>query len=278
MSEGTTQSPEETRVAEYTSLFRTHQEMMQISEERHKDKNYGPYVVEGEKDGRLLVFVGVSHSNDPNHRQWSIVKAKWQDFVSHKNPSKHLFIEGGIRPISDDLDSAIVNDGDPGFVQYHAQNDNVTFSSVEPDRVEEVEHLLEGFSQEEVMAYYFARQVEAWARGYKDSESDWRKFVQPSMDRYKTIEALGGLDLSVDNLIKIYEKVFGHKFNPEDRVKLNDESNPGLNPVASACNDLRDSRLMQGILEKYESGHDAFINYGSGHAITMEPAIRELLK
>ncbi len=84
-------------------------------------------------------------------------------------------------------------------------------------------------------------------------------------------------DLSRESLIQMYEDVFGHKLNPEDRAVLNDESNPGINPVASACNTLRDRKLMDAITEKIQSGYDVYASYGSGHAITMEPALRELI-
>ncbi len=265
-------------VEAYTSFFRTHQEMERIGEERYRNGEDDPYVVEGEKDGRLLVFAGVRHSNDPSHGQWPIIEAKWQEFVAHKNDKKHLFIEGGVGKIPSDVDRAIIERGDPGFIQHHAQEDDISFSAVEPDRQEEVEYLLNKFSREEMMAYYFARQVESWARGYKDSELDWRKYTQGSMDRYETFDALSDMDLSVDNLVNIYETVFGHSFDPENRSVLNGESSPAKNPVASACSSLRDAKLMEGILEKFQAGYDVFINYGSGHAIILEPALRELLK
>lgn len=265
-------------VEAYISLFRTHQEMEDLAEERYRGGEFDPYIVEGEKDGRLLVFVGVRHSNDPGHQQWPAIEAKWREFVNHKNPKKHLFIEGGVGPIPDDLSQAIIVNADPGFIQHHAQEDEIEFSAVEPDRQEEVEFLLSRFSREEMMAYYFARQVESWARGYKDSEPDWRVYTQRSMDRYKTFQALSGMDLSVDNLTTVYEAVFGHEFDSENRNVLNDESSPAKNPVASACSSLRDAKLMEGILEKFQAGYDVFVNYGAGHAFVLEPALREMLK
>jgi hypothetical protein len=266
-------------VETYTSLFRTHKEMERIGEERYHNGEADPYVVEGEKDGKLLVFAGVRHSNDPDHAQWQTIKTKWQEFVSHKNEKKHLLIEGGVNPmIPDNIDRAIVVMADTGFIQHLAQKERISICCVEPDRKEEVDYLLSRFSPEELMAYYFARQVESWARGYKDSEPDWRKYTQGSMDRYETFQALSGMDMSVDNLVAIYEKVFGHDFDPEDRNTLNGESSPAKNPVASACSNLRNIKLMEGILEKFQAGYDVFVNYGAGHAFVLEPALRELLK
>lgn len=265
-------------VDDYVKLFRTHQQMQEIGKLRHQNGEDNPYIVEGAKDGKLLLFVGTRHSNDPDYGQWPIIEAKWREFVDHKNNKKHLFIEGGVRPIPDELNRAIIERADPGFIQYHAQNDKISFSSVEPGRQEEVDFLLEKFSREGVMSYYFARQVESWARGYKDAEPDWREYTQKGMDDYKIFTALNGMDLSVNNLVKVYEKVFNHPFDQNDRNTLNGESSPARNQVASACSSLRNMKLMEGILEKFSAGYDVFINYGAGHAFVLEPALRELLK
>lgn len=260
-----------------TPKFRTHQEMMEIGNVRHLDENHGPYVVEGESQGKLLMFVGCSHSNNPEHRQWPLVRAKWDAFLAHNNPKKHVFIEGWVRKMEGSQAEVIAEHGDAGFINMLAQEDGVEHSCVEPDRGEEARYLREKFTPHEVLAYYFARQLEAWARGGKETCPSWEEWIQKGMWKYGQMEEWSDQDLSLDSLVGVYEEVFAHSLDPEDRPKLNDESNPALNPVASACNDLRDRKLFESIVEKLHQGYDIFVNYGSGHIITMEPALRKLI-
>ncbi len=127
------------------------------------------------------MFVGCSHSNDAAHRQWPVLKAKWANFLQHKNSKKHVFIEGWLRPMQGDEEDVIKNHGDGGFINLLVQKAGVEHSCEEPNRSEEAHYLRGLFTPQEVLAYYFARQLEAWARGGRLSCPSWETWVEQGM-------------------------------------------------------------------------------------------------
>lgn len=258
----------------YVKLFRTHQQMEDVY--KTHSGTY-PRIVKVEGSGKALFFMGSAHSNDPKHPQWDKIRSCFQEFLEHKNQKKHVFVEGGKRSMLDSLDEMIIKDGDPGLTQFLAKEGGVPYSSPEPNRTEEVDFLLsEGYTAKQIIAYYFARQLEQWIRGGRKSNPDWRAYLTDTIDRYAKIHSWEGEDLSLENVIKIYEEVYGHKLEPENQKLLNSESNPGLVPLVSACSQLRDRALFTAIYEKWSDGCDVFVTYGSGHAIVLEPALKEL--
>src|SRR5690606_38058919 len=52
-----------------------------------------PYLLHYTHGSTLLYLFGVSHSNDPEHQQWSILEREWQQFVAHQNPHKVVLYE-----------------------------------------------------------------------------------------------------------------------------------------------------------------------------------------
>lgn len=263
-------------VEDYVKLFRTHQQMEDVYK---TDSGTYPRIIKGKGSGKVLFFMGSAHSNDVKHPQWGKIRTSFQEYLENPNPKKHVFVEGGKRSMLDSLDEMIIKDGDPGFTQFLAREGGVSYSSPEPNRTEEIDFLLsQGYSAKQIIAYYFARQLEQWVRGGRESNPDWRAYLTDTLDRYAKIHSWEGEDLSLDNAIKIYEEVYGHKLEPENQKLLNSESNPGLVPLVSACSQLRDRSLFAAIYEKWKSGFDVFVTYGSGHAIVLEPALKGLIK
>lgn len=236
-----------------------------------------PYLVKGKSRGRMLVFIGSEHSNDPSHQQWKKMKVCFQEFLENSNTKKYVFVEGGVRPLRGSLNEMIIQDGDPGFAQFCAAENHIPYSSPEIGITGEVNSLLGlGYTPKQIIAYYFARQLDQWARGDKKHSSDWRVYMTYCMNNYAKVHSWGDEDLSLEGAIRIYEEVYGHKLEPENRDLLNNESNPGLVPLVSASSQLRDRSLFTAIYEKWQDGSDVFVVYGSGHAIVLEPALLEL--
>jgi hypothetical protein len=82
--------------------------------------------------GRLLYF-GAEHTNDPAHRQFAEIEKLWNEVC----PAV-IFSEGGIWPLENFREQAILRHGEPGLVWFLAARDGIVISSLEPERKAEV--------------------------------------------------------------------------------------------------------------------------------------------
>lgn len=54
-----------------------------------------PYILKYERGGRLLIFFGARHSNDPEDAQWIDLEKHWKAFIGHTNSRKIVLYEQG---------------------------------------------------------------------------------------------------------------------------------------------------------------------------------------
>lgn len=261
-----------------SNIFRTHQEMDAVYQKLGVQGGAEqPYILDYKRDGQRLLFFGSLHSANPEHPQVGALDKSWQGFVESPNPKKHVFTEGSLRQVSGKTkEQAIFSDAESGQICWLAQGADIPITSPEPDRKEEIDYLHEkGFSYEQIITYYFSRQMLQWINYDHENQPDWRVYAD-RVQLYKAVHDWGGLDLSLESMLAIYKEQLGKEFSIDDKQTLYNLSDPTQNPVSSASGLLRDKKLYSAIEDKWQSGYDVFVVYGSGHAIVLEPALEKL--
>lgn len=259
--------------------FRTHQQMAEVYQKRHEKGEQGPYILELDNSGQMLIFFGVSHSNDPEDKQWSVLDTKWQSFIEHDNHSKVLIIERqDTNPNGLTREEALQKYSESGLAAWSANESGVQTESGEPDRVDEIEYLKERFSVAEIMTYYFGRQMLQWYTQDKRVSPDWVDYASETIRLYSSLECWNDEQLNLGKTLTWFKQQTGKDFDSDDRSTLYALSDPSQSVVSSASGSFRDRHLFQKIQSKWHDGYDVFIVYGSGHAIVLEPALKELIR
>ncbi len=252
--------------------------------EEYSERSITPgksYIYEIEKDDRVLYYIGVAHIYNLTDQQIEGMRTKFAEFVQKTSGRDRIvLVEGGIRPVAESEEEAMKSGGEPNLVTFWAAGENIDIFSPEPDRQQEANHLLEQFSKEEVMHYYFARQVNQWNLMKRPVTLDTH--MERTLKRHQDLLNWEGFDFSLENMIKIHQQIIGKEFNPEDWQLFQDLSDPrkniaAANKVCAESSRFRDTHIVSEILRLWGEKKNIFIVYGRTHAIMQEPALRKLL-
>lgn len=242
-----------------------------------------PYTISAVIHGQNVEFNGMNHVNNPEDASLNRVEQRLNNFIqTSTNPI--VFVEGGMCDVAGlDRDSAIQKYSEPGLITKVALDAGVEVQSPEPPIEEEVSELLKLFSPNQIMQYYFSRQLFQWYRN-KDQDSEMgsaQEYIDNKMQRYATVPGLELAPKDYDTLAGIFAEKFG--FRPEEmpenlaRQKLHDESSPS-NPVSAASGDIRDRYIFEQISNAAAEGRDVFIVYGSYHSFVFEQMVADIKK
>lgn len=252
--------------------------MHEIYQQRAQKGLKPPIVLEYATNVQKLVFFGVSHSNDPNDEQWPILEDKWQAFLQNPNPNKIVITESHLT--ADELADksrvkALADHSESGLMVWLAVQASVEVVSGEPDREAEIEHLKKTYSNAEIMAYYFGRQMFQWLTRDHRTSPDWQEYARDSVAKYNSL-GVWGEDFDLELVLAWFGETMGKPFGPKDKETLYALGDPSQSVVSSASGRFRDEHLLGLIQARWQQGKDIFAVYGSGHAIVLEPALEEL--
>jgi hypothetical protein len=258
--------------------MRTSSEMQDIYVELGEIASRELYTVSNHTDMQWLDFVGTRHSNDVDDPQWHNIDDVWRPFLAHKNPKKVVFTEGHTDFGGwETAEQAILEGSDPGYTAWLAHEAEVELVSPEPDRTEEINAVRAmGFSLNEIIVYYFARQMNQWVTRDHLSNPGWEAYATRLLENYQAVHDWDGETLELDLVLKQYEQVAGKPFDIEDKLGLNKLSDPSYNPVSDASGRFRDGVILDAVKAKWAEGYDIFAVFGSGHAIVLEPVLKSL--
>lgn len=237
-----------------------------------------PYIVKLERGDQLLVFFGCRHTNDAGDKQNAAIEEQWQIFINHQNKKKLALCEGGLRPYEPHKELAIEKYSEPGLLTWLANNDNIQLISPEPDDDAEVNYLFsQQFSVDEIMTYYFGRQMHQWLRADRQHQPEWKAYANHHISSYAKLESLRKYNLDLEKVLEMYHATTGINFSDRDDGQLYKVSAPTTNSVSAASGDYRNISLFKAIGQHWANGEDTFTLFGSGHAIVLEPALKRLL-
>lgn len=232
-----------------------------------------PYFYRSNRDDQFLFFLGVKHTFDPEDPQFGKIKEYWEQYLKKtKNGKRIVLIEGGIRPVEALNKTAIIKNGEMGFVTNQAFKNSIEIISPEPNFVLQIKQLESNFTKEEIIYYYFARIVLQWQRIIK--KPDLGSYVDHFMKRYSQSLLWSNFDFSFANFVKLHDQSYEHKFNEKKCTCFYNDSNPEESLVANAVSSFRDTYLLDSILKEWNKGKNIFIAYGHGHMMKMKKVLK----
>lgn len=250
-------------------------------EEYRQTKHPDSYFFKIEKSKQYLYYIGARHSFDPDNPVFNTIRECWKDFLNKTQGRERLvLVEGGKRPVSENEPLAIREGGEAGFVTFLAAREHIDADSPEPSNLYEVGKLLNKFSKEEIIYYFFIRQVAQWNR--MEQKPTLERYITKTLERYRAHLRWDGFNFSMENMKKIHRKLFGTKFDRNRRDFIDNLTNPTItdtvtNRVSCESGILRDTYIVDQIKTYWEQGKSLFIVYGKTHAIVQEPAIKAAL-
>ncbi len=251
-------------------------------EEYSKTEHPIPYLFKIEKDNKHLFYFGEAHSFDPTNLQWVKLKEFWQEFIKVTEGKKRIvFTEGGLRPVEENEEKAILEHGGMGLITFLASLENIEVFSPEPSDTFERNELLKSFSKDEVQYEYFARMVYQWGR-MQEPKSDFIKYMTGFLEKEKKVSEWTDFDFSIDNMRIIHQKLFGKGFNENDTEFFYSIVDPVketsvINKIARSSSNIRDIYIVGKIKEYWNEGYSVFIQYGCSHVVMQEPLLKEVL-
>ena len=246
-------------------------------------KHKTPYTLLLNSGPNYLYYFGERHLFKPIDAQWDELKIFWNDFLEKTKGQKRIvFTEGGIRPVEETEEDAIVKHGGMGLVTYLANKENIERHSPEPDEKYERAELEKTFSRDMIQYYYFARLVLQWGKK-NDPKPDFNEYMTVYLENDKKESGWDDYDFSLDNMKKIHSDLFSSNFDENDTNFFYDVSNPvviksEINKVSAASSVIRDEYIVGEIQKYINDGYSIFAEYGCSHVVMQEPALRELFE
>jgi len=242
-----------------------------------------PYLVEITRPSQSLLFYGSEHTNNPTHPQFQDIEERWNRFVTSTSEPIAL-VEGRFDEVSEsetnDRTTSITNGGEAQFLVHLARKDGVEVDSPEPDRVWEANELAKEFGRDNVVFYYFIRQMGWWNRFTEkpDIQTEANKMLQLMEKSYQWDD----VDFSTERMAAIHAELFDKPLAWDDTKWVYDITTPTpqdyiTNELARRSGELRDDYILKQITDYWQAGKSPFLVFGSAHAIRLEPALRKVL-
>lgn len=243
-----------------------------------KKSDVHPYFFTLKNKGKILYYLGVQHSWDPDNPQFDFIKIKWNEFLSSaKNPTG--VVESRNWKVFDTENEAILKGGEINFMAYLCNQKDIPISCFEPDRGSEMNALLEHFPREQIEYYYFARVVSQWHRLTQKPAID--SYLSQFLQRDREVSGWKDFEFSVENIKEIHKQLFKTELDFNDAEFFSKIENPTrednpLKDLVRAVGSCRERAIIKGIKNVWEQGQDLFIVYGRGHALKHEEILRQI--
>ena len=250
-------------------------------DEYSKTEHKTPYFYIFQSKEQLLYYFGSSHSNDPNHSQFSLLKEKWREFIDKTNGAKRAVIVEA-RELSKKeftLEESIISRGEVGAGAYLASESGSFLVFGEPQDSDIVDYLLKNFSKEEKLLFFESIAIKFWHKN-KINKS-MQEFLSNHTNKYRKLLNWPDLIISVELIDSIHRKLFDQGLSIDNEKIFSQITNPAI--INSRINELSRSQSMYrneyilSQIEKYwRGGYNIFVIYGAGHAVMQEPVIYSL--
>jgi hypothetical protein len=252
-------------------------------EQYSKIRHNTPYILSLKSGENFLYYFGERHLFKPVDPQWDELKSFWTEFLDKTRGQKRIvFTEGGIRPIEESEEQAIIKHGGMGLATFLAHQEKIDTHSPEPDEKYERSELEKNFSRDIIQYYYFARVVLQWGRK-SDPKPDFVEYITRYLDNDKKESGWGDYDFSLDNMKLVHKELFNQEFDEHDTQFFYDVSNPvviksEVNKVSASSSIIRDEYIVKEIQTYLDKGYSIFAEYGCSHVVMQEPLLRELFE
>jgi hypothetical protein len=252
------------------------------------EASQSPFVAQFQKGGRRLFFVAADHGCDP--KTFGLV-----DGVFATHPVSVAMIEGypagrGMNPQSfaSNLEkwraTGFCQGGEPAYTAFEATVHGASFIGGEPDERAVAQALmLRGFTAEDVLGFYFVRQVPTFQRDGTLAE----KGLDASFSMLTLIKGKqAGLEgasasFSLDRFREWYAKQQGKPFDLE--TMDSEEAAPIVGGkyvtqrISAITGEVRDRFIVEQVASLLATHKDVLVVYGHSHFPTLRPALELLM-
>ena len=154
--------------------------------------------------GGALWYIGAVHSRDPNDPQFAVLDSLWR--IARPTVA---FYEGPDRGIRSDIQSAISETGESGYVRYLAHRDGASIRRLEPNPQDEIDYLLASFPPDQIKLFYILRQAQQIRDREHLSEGAIRENIGNLLERAKFLRGIGNVITSLAELDSAYRQYWG---------------------------------------------------------------------
>jgi len=241
-----------------------------------------PYVIDLKNGSKRLVFIGCDHNRDTTHQQYKVIA---QYFRSVK--PQITFNEGGQIPDNVRFNSyslAILSEGETGALKYLSDSLSICMMNGDTPDSTEFKITLKHYPADQLFLYYMIeRLVIPYLNGAYGNRS-FEELYPKAINKWFVAEGfpLAANQYELDYLKGLYRKYIGHEFvlklTPD--VEKFDYINDGdchFCQIGRSSKMVRDSILLNKIQQALKKQDRVMVTFGLGHALALEPAIRQLI-
>lgn len=242
-----------------------------------------PYVIDLRHRTKRLVFVGCDHNRDSTHRQFATIERYFTDL----NP-QITFNEGG--QIRESLHFASRNeaaaaDGETGVLKYLSDRAGIRLMNGDLTDSLEFSVTLRQHNKDELFLYYVMERLvipylsgaygkRSFADLYATAIPRW--FVQPGFPLAENERSLAYFE-------GLYQRYMGRPFvlSLNEDIEKFDYINGGdcrFCAIGRTSKMTRDSVLLTKIDRALDQYDRVMVTFGHGHALALEPALKQLLR
>lgn len=240
-----------------------------------------PYIVDVSFQNKRVVFIGCEHQADSNHAQFDSLKRLFYDLKPQIS-----FNEGG--QIPDTLhyttyDKAIAEDGETGALKY--LSDQAGIKMMNGDIVDSLEFLstFKEVPKDKMLLYYTMERIIIpqlnHAYGYESMKTIYERLIKKWF--VKNGVPLDSTQQTFNYFTDLYHFQTGEVFDTANvNVELFDYVNDDCEfcAIGRISKIARDSTLVSKIQQALLHYDRILVTFGHGHAMAVEPALKQLFK
>ncbi len=235
------------------------------------------YLIQG--DNQVLSYFGARHSFDPQDPQFNQIETLWNDMTAHyPNDKMVAVIEGGLMNNEYERDEYITRAGESGLLIYLAKKADIEIKYLEPSKGL-LNDLTDRYSKEEIFYHQMAQRALQWNKLTR--KPSFEEYTVQFLKKLQDETGWNDFDFSMNHLKKIHNDIFHVTFDENDRAFFQSIVTPTnddtvINKISRDMNVVRDTAIVQGILDEWQKGKSIFIVYGASHAVIQERALKAL--
>ncbi len=257
--------------------------VLMSSNEYAKIKVDFPYQFVLSKPHQVLYYFGGNHMHDYKDKQYKKLEQFFYDFLKNTNKKNCVVLVEALvnqekRQKIKTKEKASVDNAESSYITFLADQAGILVLCPEPEEKIMVDQLCKIFNQE-LVAYKNLAEVAVQYNNVKSVVPDtiFQDYMMPFVARDQKIFSI---DVSLDAMAKIHEKLFKTQFDPNDRQffwnTLYEDKHSIIFKVSEQAAVLRDLGIIACIDRLLKQGKNIFVVYGGTHAVMQEPVIRNL--
>ena len=241
-----------------------------------------PYVVDVKKGNKRVVLVGCVHVRDSTHRQFAVLERYFTELQPQVS-----FNEGG--QVSEathygSLNQAAAQWGETASLKYLSDRAGIKLLNGDTEDSTEFAITLKKYPKDKLFLYYVMERIVIpyiyGAHGEGNFKEKYEKFVQDWF--VNNGYPLDSAEQDYEYFASLYRKYTGVDFKPElsEVIEQFDYINGGdceFCVIGRTSKMVRDSVLLDKIDQALEEHDRIIVTFGHGHALAIEPALRQLV-